>query len=336
MPATDWKEDIAADETERFTRHAEFFGELQRARGGKGTVHRALHAKSNVGVEAVFEVLPGLPDEARIGLFAEPATYPAFVRFSNGAARHQPDVKPDVRGIAVKLLNVGGRKLIPGLEDATTQDFLAIRTPTVPMRTADEFVMIVKAAQSPALLPFKLIGGLGVRRGFSLVKALVSGLKLPMTTLATTSYYGALPIKYGPYAVHFGFFPPEPAVPSRGDDPMYIGNELAARLRESAVTYEMRVQFYEDATKTPIEDPTVEWTTPWVTIAKLTLPKQDPDSPRGKKIGALVEQMSFDPWHAREDLRPLGNLMRARNHAYRISTKGRGAIAEPASLPSFE
>ena len=46
--------------------------------------------------------------------------------------------------------------------------------------------------------------------------------------------------------------------------------------------------------------------------------------------------MSFDPWHAREDLRPLGNLMRARNHAYRISTQKRGAIAEPATLPTFE
>lgn len=333
MPATDWKEDIAPDETERFERHAAYFGELQKLRGG---VHRALHAKCNVGVEATFEVLPDIAPEARIGMFAEPRTYPALVRFSNGAARQQPDPKPDIRGIAVKIIGVDGKKSIPGLEDARTQDFLAIRTPTVPMRSADEFVAIVRAAQSPALLPVKLLGALGVRRGFQLVKALVKGLRVPMTSLATTSYYGALPIKFGPYAVHFGFFPPEPAVASAGKDPMYIGKQLAARLRESAVTYEMRVQFFEDAAKTPIEDPTVEWPTPWVPVAKLVIGKQDVDSARGQRLGELVEKLSFDPWHAREDLRPLGGLMRARNHAYRVSTQGRGAIAEPTAMPAFD
>jgi hypothetical protein len=236
----------------------------------------------------------------------------------------------------VKLLDVDGKKSIPGLEDARTQDFLAIRTPTVPMKTADEFVAIVRAAQSPALLPFKLIGAVGMKRGFQLVKAIVKGLRVPMTSLATTSYYGALPIKYGPYAVQFGFFPPEAAVPSKGKDPMYIGKELAARLREGAVTYEMRVQFFEDEATTPIEDPTVEWKTPWVAVAKLTIGKQDAASRRGQKVAALVEQMSFDPWHAREDLRPLGGLMRARNHAYRVSTQGRSAIVEPTSLPTFD
>jgi hypothetical protein len=39
--------------------------------------------------------------------------------------------------------------------------------------------------------------------------------------------------------------------------------------------------------------------------------------------------MSFDPWHALEAHRPLGAMMRARNHAYRVSTKERQAAAEP-------
>ena len=36
--------------------------------------------------------------------------------------------------------------------------------------------------------------------------------------------------------------------------------------------------------------------------ARLTLPVQDPDSPRGKKVRDVVEHLSFDPWHARDDL----------------------------------
>ncbi len=341
-PATDWKEQIPADETERFERHAAVLAALQQRIGERArdkVVHRALHAKSNLGVEAEFEVLATVPQDARIGLFATPRTYPAFVRFSNGAARHQPDPKPDVRGLAVKILGVDGKKLIPGLEDATTQDFLAIRTSSIPMRDADEFISLVKAAQTPALLPFRLIRDLGFRRALKLIKDLVASMKLPLSTLASTSYYSALPIKYGPYAVRFAFVAQDAPIPSRGDDPTYIGDQLAARLRERPVIYDFRIQFYQDETRTPIEDASVEWSetvAPYVTVARLTLPVQDPRSPRGQKIGELVERFAFDPWHARDDLRPLGNMMRARNHAYRLSTHARGAIAEPSELPRFD
>ena len=71
-------------------------------------------------------------------------------------------------------------------------------------------------------------------------------------------------------------------------------------------------------------------------MAKLTLPKQDVASPRGKKVAELIEKLSFDPWHALEDHRPLGNMMRARNHAYRESTQERGAAPEPDGTETFD
>ena len=271
---------------------------------------------------AELAVRADVPAEAKLGMFAEPATYRAFVRYSNGAPAHQADRKPDVRGLAVKLVGVGGKKLIPGMEDATTQDFLAIRTPSVPMRDADEFIRLVRAAQTPALLPFKLIGGLGFRRGLALIRGALAGFKIPTAPLAATMYYSALPITYGPHAVHFAFVPRDPLTTSTATD---LGAELAARLRERPVIYDLGVRFYQDAASTPIEDASVEWKSPLVTIATLTLPVQDAASPRGHKIGELIESLAFDPWHARTDLRPLGNIMRARNVAYRASTSARHA-----------
>ena len=53
------------------------------------------------------------------------------------------------------------------------------------------------------------------------------------------------------------------------------------------------------------------------------------DSPEGKALAARVEAMSFDPWHACEDLRPLGAFNRARKVAYFASTTSRGASPEP-------
>src|SRR5258708_1635702 len=84
---------------------------------------------------------------------AAPATYGAYVRYSNGSGARQADTKGDVRGIAIKVVGVPGKKIIPGLEDAQTQDFLLIRTPATPFRNADEFIAVVTAAgQSQVLL----------------------------------------------------------------------------------------------------------------------------------------------------------------------------------------
>src|SRR5258707_15143608 len=110
MPASDWKENVPADEAERFERYAAYLGEVQTKRANGGTLDRALHAKSNLGVEAQFEVIAEVPDEARVGMFATPKVYRAVARFSNGAARRQSDRKLDVRGLAVKVFEVDGKK----------------------------------------------------------------------------------------------------------------------------------------------------------------------------------------------------------------------------------
>jgi len=66
------------------------------------------------------------------------------VCFSNGGPIRGSDRRPDVRGLAVKVLGVPGKKLIPGLEAAPTQDFLAIHSPVTPFRNADEFVKAIQ------------------------------------------------------------------------------------------------------------------------------------------------------------------------------------------------
>jgi hypothetical protein len=269
-------------------------------------------------------------------MFAEPATYRALVRFSNGAGRRGSDARPDVRGLAVKVFGVGGKKLIPGMEDATTQDFLAIRTSSVPVRDAREFFTLVKAAETPALVPFKLIGALGFARGLGLVRAALKSMKAPTLPLASTTFYSAVPSTFGPYAAQLGFFADDTSgavVTDRTAD--HLGDAIAARLRTSAATYTVKARFFEREATTPIEDASVDWSSAWHPIGKLALPVQDAASPRGQGVAALVETLAFDPWHARTDLRPLGSMMRARNSAYRVSTQARGAAAEPTSYPDF-
>src|SRR5512141_3466053 len=107
-PSTDWRETIPPDEEARLVRYAEQLRDLARRRASGGRPARALHTKGNAGVRAELTVLPDLPDHARQGLFASPGTYQALVRYSNGSNVRQPDAKPDVRGVAVKVLGVKG------------------------------------------------------------------------------------------------------------------------------------------------------------------------------------------------------------------------------------
>jgi hypothetical protein len=332
-PSTDWKEVIAPDEAAVFERLAAELADLQKARAAKSAMRRALHAKPNTVAHATLEVLGGLPAHAAVGLFAEPKTYPAVVRFSNGGGAVQGDKRPDVRGIGVKVLGVGGAKLIPGLESAPTQDFLAILSSAVPFRSPEEFVWVVVNSVNPLAFLFKALAHLGPGRALSLLGALQKGLGAPVPSLATNRYFSALPIRFGAHAAKYAFVPVG-VEPATGPTPDDLGAELAGRLAKGALAWDLQVQFFTDERTTPIEDPSVDWPTPFVKVARLTLAQQDVASERGKKLADWAEQLSFDPWHAQVEFRPVGAMMRSRSAAYRVSTQTRTVSPEPASIPA--
>ncbi len=331
MASTDWKETVPEGEATRFAAYSQQLHALQMKHAASGTAARALHAKGHSGVRATLAIHADVPAHAKHGVFAEARTFDARVRWSNGSGKRQSDKAGDVRGIAVKLLGVPGKKILPGLEDATTQDFLAIQSSSTPFRTADEFMAFVRAAESPASLPFRLLGALGLFRTFQVLGALARTAGKPVASLAGTTFYSALPIRIGPHAARIAFAPcqaKDAALPDgRGRD--YLAEDLRARLSRGELAYDLRLQFFESEATTPIEDASVDWSTPYVAVGRLTIPSQDLASDEGKALAAAVEAMSFDPWHALVEHTPLGGMMRARKVAYFSSTKERGASKEP-------
>lgn len=341
MPTTDWQEVVAPGEAERLERLAERLRDMQRRRARGGRADRALHAKGQAGLEAEFTVLPDLPDPARQGLFAKPATYKTYVRFSNGVGLRQSDRMPDVRGIAVKVVGVAGKKIIPGMENAPTQDFLAILQRATPFRDAEEFVWFALAAEHPTLLLPRLVARFGPGRTLGLLRGIPSGVGRPIVSLAANRYFSALPIRFGPYAVKYALTPRATIDlgAARGLSADYLAEELGERLEAGPVSYDFQVQFFVDEERTPIEDASREWPeaeAPFHTVGRLTLPLQAVESERGQRVAQFVEQLSFDPWHALVEHRPLGNMMRARNAAYRLSTQERGAAPEPDGSERFD
>jgi hypothetical protein len=154
-------------------------------------------------------------------------------------------------------------------------------------------------------------------------------------SMATEEYSGTAPIKFGPYAVKFTVRPVPGTVAaaeraSLTDD--FLGDELAERLRQEDLMFDFLVQFYVDDVNTPIEDTSVPWLpehAPLLKVAQLRIPR----SRRDDRLTSLVDRLSFSPWHALEDHRPLGNVMRARRVAYEKSAALRQHRPEPTGLP---
>ena len=339
-PSTDWKETIKPGEAERLERYAQTLHAVQTQRDSLGTKRRALHPKAHLGLKAEFTTLADIPDYAKVGLFAKPATYKAYARFSNGGSAVDDDRKGGTRAIAVKVLGVGGKKIIPGLEDAPTQDFLHIGVPALPFRDADEFVPFVTNIGKPLGL-LKIIMAVGLGRTLAIIKTVTQAPKRPTLSLATLTYYSAGPIQFGPYAVHYRLKPRSQDAPGAqaGQTPNYLAEDLSARIKKEPVVFDFAVQFFVDESKTPIEDVSVEWkeaVAPFVTLGRLTLTQQDPDSAPGRKLAEFIEKLSFDIWHAPLEFKPLGNIMRARRVAYKVSAKERQALAEPDGAEKFE
>ncbi len=119
-PSTNWKEKYLPREPELFDEFANDIAGYQKEDADSGRLLRGFHAKPHAGFLAEFKVLADLPEYARHGVFAEPKTFPAVVRFSNGSSHIKRDSKHEPRGIAIKLIGVEGRKLLTGREDAVT------------------------------------------------------------------------------------------------------------------------------------------------------------------------------------------------------------------------
>jgi len=321
---------VAPDEASRFTGYGAELAEIQRIRAQKiQPTARALHLKAHLG--AVGKLVVNAGTQARLGVFESERSWPVYVRFSNGSSQHQSDKKPDVRGFAVKLVGVPGRKIISGLEDAVTQDFLFINDPALPFRDPEEFMAFVRAAQGgPAKLLPRLISGVGFRRAFAILRRAISSPKV--TSFAGHTFHTAAPISFGTTAAKLALVPaPSEALPAiAGDD--FLRGDLVRRLRAGALSWSLKAQFFVDEQSTPIEDASVVWAGPWTDLGTLTLFKQDPESARGQQVSELVESFSFDPWHSLPAHRPLGAIMRARAGAYRASVMERKAAAEPTTV----
>jgi hypothetical protein len=146
----------------------------------------------------------------------------------------------------------------------------------------------------------------------------------PFGGFATESLFSAVPMACGPYAVRVRLVPSAANGQADTQAKADWGADFSKRLSRQSLTWDLQLQPFVSEALTPIEDASVNWPTPYVTVAQLTLPLQDTRSDAGNAFCEQAEAAVFDPWQALAAHRPLGDVQRARKVVYFESQKGRG------------
>jgi len=278
---------------------------------------RQAHAKAHGVVKAEFHVESELSDDTRLGVFQPGVTYDAWVRFSNSDSTPQDDRKGGVRGMAIKLMGVRGKKLLQDETDATTQDFLLVNCPIFFSPDVADFLAFI---QSTVRFGDKL-GPLVYALGSPLVRLpnLVRMMTRTSTVanVLTASYWSASPYRLGSSAVKYATRPWDRDRPWRkGSSPNFLAEAMAEYLAKYEARFDFLVQFQTDSKKMPIEDSTVEWNesdSPFIKVATIRIPRQDFTLDTQKKFG---ENLSFTPWHSLPEHQPIGSMNRIRQATY--------------------
>ncbi len=282
-----------------------------------GYFERGGNTKTHGVVRAELTVRDDLPEHMRRGIFTEPRTYPAWVRYSGPGPYITPDID-DVgfMSMAIKLMGVPGPKLLD--DEKSTQDMFGTSVPTFvsPDTRANARLQrwSLKNAQLFYFLNFR-------------EPHILDGLMNLLWTRTQSSpleseYFSCVPYLLGEgQAMQYSFRSRlttrarVPRVPLRPPD-NYLRDAMVATLARQDVEFDILLQVQTDPFLMPIENAAVMWPTrlsPRVPAAVLRIPRQTFDSP---EQFAFARLLTYNPWHCVPAHRPLGNVSRARKRMY--------------------
>jgi hypothetical protein len=287
-----------------------------RAQYRAGHARRDAHPKGHGIVRAEFRVNPTIANDLAKGIFIPGKTYQAWIRFSNGV--QDDDNKEDVRGMAIKVMGVPGEKLLEDERDATTQDFVLINHPVFFINDAHRYLLFFEESNAHSFLSKMIIPVTLGLKGTLIAKELTKGL---VSNPLQVRYWSTVPYQLGigpeRQAIKFSVKPSSPTIDPipNNPGPNYLRDALRATLRKGDAFMKFLVQ-PRTSDSLSVEDSMKEWKeeqAPFHEVATVFIPRQDFDTPEQNEF---AENVSFNPWHALPEHRPLGVTNRLRKVVY--------------------
>jgi hypothetical protein len=284
---------------------------------GSRPAWRDAHAKAHGCVKADFSVKADIPADLRQGVFAAARSFPAWIRFSNGHGKPQDDRIRDGRGMSIKLTGVDGPKLLAEEAEAKTQDFVMINSPAFFIRNASDYVSFLRTSKYQMPFAFFLTHWHELRAARAIVEE-KGGEVLGQRYFSMTPYLlGQRYIKFSARPVDCdtgAALPPSVASPPGGPDD--LRDRMITWMGSKDACFTFAVQPQTDPATMPVEDPTIVWDetkAPFIEVATIRIPKQRFDSDAQQ---SFCENLSYTPWHALAEHRPVGGINRVRKVVY--------------------
>jgi hypothetical protein len=320
-----------------------------------GHAIRQQHAKGHGFLKGELTVYGDLPDHLRQGLFAAARTYPIIVRLSTALGDIRSDRIHVPRGMAIKVLGVGGAKALPEEDRSANQDFLLVNHKAY-VSNAVAYLSLQRFLEKQPSIPDVFLRGAGwVARGVkslsdragkpSPLPVALRGLDETSNNLLGETFHSMAAIRFGVNIAKIRTVPTAETVRKLAGRPIDPGDHglrdfVVEFFRNNAAEYELCAQLCTDLRRMPVEDASVEWpedVSAPQPIARISLPCQQANSPERRAYADDV--LSFNPWHCLADHQPLGSIMRLRKEAYRTSSdfrhKNGKALIEPRDISEF-
>lgn len=310
---------------------------------GAGLAVRDAHAKGYGIVRGEVEILDRLPAEYAQGIYATPGRHDALVRFSNGSPHAGADARLGrATGLALKMFDIQGPTLLEDEPDTGTFDYALINAPVFFCNTVKHYLFIQElfldapkyfAQGAPGRHRFyrEFVTGKGSldpdEWAWDEFLAFLAVAARPLVNVLLSTYWTMGAVRHGDHIAKVRIAP-DPvcaaAVIHRAID-LTSAEEvfrpaLVAEMGERPYAFDIQVQLCADLERMPVEDLTVEWPerlSPFVTVAKLRLPRQDISD---EETLTTMDALSFTPWRVTAEHAPLGEIMRARKEVYRRSS----------------
>lgn len=290
-----------------------------RERYTAGNALRDAHPKAHGCVRAEFHVSKNIPAQFAKGVFIPDQSYQAWIRFSNASNNAtSADIDKDARGIAIKLLGVSGDKILESEKQATTQDFIMINHPVFFANDAKRYLSFMNDVNSHNMIrKLHIPIALGFKGTMNALGARNSQIANPLYA----RYWSMVPYQLGlgndrqavKYSVRSCSMQSNNLPKNPSHD--FLREALKNTLQSTDACMEFLIQ-PRTSSQMLVEDSMTEWNekaAPFYQVATIHIPKQNFDTAEQNKF---CENLSFTPWHALPEHRPLGAVNRMRKVIY--------------------
>lgn len=277
-----------------------------------------------------------------------PREYKAIIRFSSGLGIIYHDLIPDVKGLAIKLLDVSDGEKKKTVDLLMTSgpnpfgnnlrdfaDFMNATTsniefsPLLPPLNAAVFINSKKAIQNfdhnetqkvPNRSSINSLKSLSRLQYWSGHPYLMRSDSKP--NIETAMKFNVLPQKNNEIELYNETG--EKADENTHLKPNHLREDLIGRFSlKQSIKYDFNIQLEKNPNTTPIESTVVEWeekNSPSIKVGELIIEPQIFNKP---EIDKFCDESNFTPAHYHSQHRPLSNMGRGRIVAYKASQLGR-------------